>query len=336
MDRCVAQPAPRFIFIWLMAVVLAPAAGGCLDPSLLEGKRCDAEGRCLPGYVCDPASQRCLPQGDAADGGDPDAGRDGGGDAGLDGDGDIGLDGGGDAGLDGGDGDEPPADPVAYYRFENVGDPPLVRDDSGQTPLVELTAAEREPLGLFFSGRLVHFSGGRLQADPEASTALAEHLLAAGSLTVVAWAATEDRQQTGPKRLVTLSSGAYTRAFTLGQEAGAAIFRLRTAATDENGVELHLSAPAFEDLETHLLVAVYDGATGLAQLFVDGALSDAELHWVAGAPAGLDWHTERERFGLGDEFIDDRRWSGKLFRVEIYDRALAADEVQQLFQAGWN
>ncbi len=335
MDRRAAQPAPRFIR--LMAVVLALAAGGCLDPSLLDGKRCDAEGRCLPGYVCDPASQRCLPEGQVPDGGDLDAGRDGDGDAGLDGDEDADPDGGdGDAGLDDGDGDEPPADPVVYYRFEDIGDPPRVRDESGRAPLVDLTAAERDPLGLFFSGRLVHFSGGRLQADPEASTALAEHLRAAGALTVVAWAATDDRQQTGPKRLVTLSSGAYTRAFTLGQEAGAAIFRLRTAATGENGIELHLSAPAFEDLETHLLVAVYDGATGLAQLYVDGAVTDAELHWAAGAPAGLEWNTERERFGLGDEFIDDRRWGGKLFRVEIHDRALAADEVQRLLQAGWN
>jgi hypothetical protein len=31
-----------------------------MDYGLLDGKACDAEGRCLSGYVCDPATRRCV------------------------------------------------------------------------------------------------------------------------------------------------------------------------------------------------------------------------------------------------------------------------------------
>ena len=54
----------------------------CADSSILSGKLCDEGGRCLEGYVCDPATNRCVPEGqlpdgdsgDAGDGGLPDGG----------------------------------------------------------------------------------------------------------------------------------------------------------------------------------------------------------------------------------------------------------------------
>ncbi len=61
---------------------LLPLAGifwfaACVDSSMLSGKLCDQEGRCLPGYVCDPATNRCVPEGQLPDGdGDEDGNRD--------------------------------------------------------------------------------------------------------------------------------------------------------------------------------------------------------------------------------------------------------------------
>lgn len=55
----------------------------CADSAILSGKLCDQEGRCLEGYVCDPATNRCvtedqLPDGDGGlpdgDSGGPDSG----------------------------------------------------------------------------------------------------------------------------------------------------------------------------------------------------------------------------------------------------------------------
>ena len=57
----------RFLFLYLGTFFLA----ACADSSILSGKLCDREGRCLPGYVCDPATNRCVPEDQPTDGGEP-------------------------------------------------------------------------------------------------------------------------------------------------------------------------------------------------------------------------------------------------------------------------
>ena len=40
----------------------------CADSAILSGKLCDEEGRCLEGYVCDPVTNRCIPEDQLPDG----------------------------------------------------------------------------------------------------------------------------------------------------------------------------------------------------------------------------------------------------------------------------
>lgn len=64
----------------LLLLVCGLGAAACLDEGLLDGKLCDEQGACLPGYACDPDTGRCVPEQDLPDAGD-------GGDGDLDGDG---------------------------------------------------------------------------------------------------------------------------------------------------------------------------------------------------------------------------------------------------------
>jgi hypothetical protein len=71
--------ATRIIKPFLLLLVCGLGAAACLDAGLLDGKLCDEQGACLPGYACDPDTGRCVPEQDLPDAGD-----------GTDGDGPVG------------------------------------------------------------------------------------------------------------------------------------------------------------------------------------------------------------------------------------------------------
>lgn len=75
--------------------------------------------------------------------------------------------------------------------------------------------------------------------------------------------------------------------------------------------------------------------TATTSVFVDGDHREDQEHRTDdGDLATLNWQTNSERFGLGNEFVDDRLWSGTIALVAIFDQALTADEIEQLFTSG--
>jgi hypothetical protein len=59
------------------------------------------------------------------------------------------------------------------------------------------------------------------------------------------------------------------------------------------------------------------------------------MHLEDEVPATLNWDLDSERFGLGDEFSDDRRqWTGTIYQVEVFTCALDDTEVRARFEAG--
>ena len=95
-------------------------------------------------------------------------------------------------------------------------------------------------------------------------------ILKSGAFAVEVEVASADMAQEGPARIVSYSSGPEQRNFTLGQELGALVFRVRTPWNGPNGTN--------RPLETtdgvlaggwHHVVATY--GQGTAQLFLDGA-----------------------------------------------------------------
>ena len=287
----------------------------CLDASILSDKLCDDLGRCLSGYHCDQATNRCVPLGEAGDGG------------GSDGDGvDSDL---GDAQV------QVPA-PIVLYSFSRVPAPPMVPDDSDLYPNVALRAADREPLGIEFEEGVVHFSGGRLEADQKTTQRLSETLIQAESFTIEFWTATTVLEQPDYRRIVTISSGNSSRSITLGQNNTSLFVWLRTSATKQNGTDHEQMVKVFDQAGVfYHIVFTYSADTGAAILYIDAVLGSMNMHLVGGGqPAILNWDLEQNQLGLGDEFGVSRSWTGTLHKVALYDQALGPEQIQWLYQLG--
>ena len=60
-----ASRALRILTLGVVALVSAVLVAACESDlsSDVEGKECDADGACLPGYACDEESNLCIEQG---------------------------------------------------------------------------------------------------------------------------------------------------------------------------------------------------------------------------------------------------------------------------------
>ncbi len=147
-------------------------------------------------------------------------------------------------------------------------------------------------------------------------------------ITMEVWMQTDNLQQDGPARLLTMSQDSSSRNFTLGQEAAAIQGRLRTTSGTTNGM------PAIESSSTTLTrnithIAYTRSRAGITQLFVDG--KQVASGKSAGTMENLD---DSFHFALGNELSGDRGWQGTLRLVAVYNRALSGAEIIQNFKAG--
>jgi hypothetical protein len=165
-------------------------------------------------------------------------------------------------------------------------------------------------------------------ASEQPATALATACLESNEVTVEAWVQPASLDQTGPARIVTLSSDPSTRNFTLGQEGDRYIVRLRTTQTNLGG------SPDFEALKgsltTDLTHVVFTrAADGIVRIYINGKLV------ALGQRLGdLSNWADDLRLGLGNELTRDRPWLGSIHLVAIYSRALSEDEIRANLEAG--
>lgn len=86
--------------------------------------------------------------------------------------------------------------------------------------------------------------------------------------TLGATVATADTTQSGPARIVSLSSNTTERNFTLGQEGTNLVFRLRTPINGKNAAYLRQVVPnIFADTKPHHIVITY--ANSILQVYID-------------------------------------------------------------------
>ncbi|MCP4962470.1 MAG: LamG domain-containing protein [Actinomycetia bacterium] len=139
------------------------------------------------------------------------------------------------------------------------------------------------------------------------------------SFTVVAIAASNDLEQTGPTRIVTSSVG-YQSAdinFHLGQEGTALSVRIRSG---NHGIDKTLVSDVFTDTEPHTIAVRFDH--GDVTVVVDG---EAATHFNIDDSLAR-WEVEYPII-VGDEFGGDRTFLGHVEVVEIHARALNDDEL---------
>ena len=74
------------------------------------------------------------------------------------------------------------------------------------------------------------------------------------------------------------------------------------------------------------LAGTYDGAT--VKLYIDGSLANSMS--FSGTNAGMD----TTMGAIGQSGLNDRYFQGKIDDVRVYNRALSAGEVKQLYNMG--
>lgn len=229
--------------------------------------------------------------------------------------------------------------------------PPGVRVTSGLLTLYDFAAT---------SGNVVYDVGGNgtplnlTIADPAAvewkdgglaviaptriaSTAPADKISVAcrqsNAVTLEAWIKPASTDQSGPARIVSLSSTVHNRNVTLGQGDNRGQVtdfydvRLRTTETNINGVPSLASNAG--SLTTELTHVVYTwDPSGTAIIYLNG--EEVAREKIAGELKA--WATGYKLF-LANEATANRHWLGNYHLVAFYNRALAATEVAHNFAA---
>jgi hypothetical protein len=139
-------------------------------------------------------------------------------------------------------------------------------------------------------------------------------------LSIEAVLRTNDTNQRGPARIISFSSDAYNRNFTLGQERGNLVIRLRTPQTGKNGSKPEITlCPISNDKSFHVIVSYRPGKlscylNGKRVMVTDRITGDLS-----------NWSPQH--FLFGDEWNGGRNWSGSIERFAIHSRFIGPSEA---------
>jgi hypothetical protein len=168
-------------------------------------------------------------------------------------------------------------------------------------------------------------AGGAYLAEG-ADELLLNALRATHRLTLEALITPDDDSQRGPARIVTFSTDPGQRNFTLGQEGGALVFRLRTPRTGGNGTNPEVRLGDISSGEpTHVLITYEPGRL----TFYRNGEKTLETDAVQGDFGNWTPH----HLLVGDEWTGERDWRGTLEGIALYDRVLSAEEARQNFES---
>jgi hypothetical protein len=221
----------------------------------------------------------------------------------------------------------------ALYTFDATGANDTVLDVSGVGNPLNLTIAE--PSNVVwgddgFGNGVLTITDDTLISSLQPATKLINAITKSNELTIEAWVAPENLNQSGPARIASLSGNKRNRNFTLGQEGNAYSARLRTSSTDNNGMGDGLLTGPAGSATTGLTHVVYTReADGDANLYIDNKLVTSKK--VTGDLS--NWNQDY-RFALANELTGDRAWKGTFDLVAVYSQAFDVAEVNQNFLAG--
>ncbi len=161
------------------------------------------------------------------------------------------------------------------------------------------------------------------------SDALLRKCQESNQLSIEAVIIPNKKTQRGPARIITFSSNANSRNFTLGHDGDRLILRLRTPKTGNNGTNPEVSICPLEAGKRHHVVITYK--PGRLNGYLNGKLVVMRDDIRGGFK---NW--TKQHFLFGDEWDRNRNWSGGIERVAIFNRALEEKEVQQSYEQSRN
>jgi hypothetical protein len=214
----------------------------------------------------------------------------------------------------------------ALYTF-NEGAGALVLDQSGNG--VDLQIENTANTQWMPEGGLNVLQPTIIQSPTPASS-IGISCQSSSAITIETWTRTAAINQTGPARVLTLSSGNNSRNFMLGQDNTVAEFRVRTTETDDNGTPATVSELAAFSGQLAHIAYTWSGIDDQADVWVDGQLAGSAT--LAGNMS--TWDTGYT-LALANEIGGDRPWRGELYLAAVYCRSLSAAEIFQNYQAGF-
>lgn len=216
-------------------------------------------------------------------------------------------------------------EPVVLYTFLEGGGS-QINDLSTQGDPLNLTIADSISAELLENGGLE--ISGTTSISSTGAAKIINACTSANEITLETWLTPESVNQSGPARILSLSTDTLNRNFTLGQENDRFDVRLRTTDTNSNGVP-SLTVPA-STVKQELTHVVYTRASDAsAIIYING------VPQVVGTVSGQlsNWNNSYN-FMLANEATGDRDWQGELYLVAIYCTALDIGQVAQNFAAG--
>ncbi len=218
---------------------------------------------------------------------------------------------------------------IARYFFKE-GTGSLANDTSGVDPAANLTLSG----AVAWSGGwgLSVAAGGKAQVlGSEGNQKIQNRIVAAGEYSVEAWIAPANVAQEDAN-IVSYSGGNTARNFTLGQRAYQYEAYARSSRTDANGEPILLTNDDDRDAQASLqhVVMTFDPVNG-RKLYVNGNFT-GDVDTLGGG--NLSNWDDTFALVLGNEVSNNRQWAGLIKFVEIHDRALTLEQVQQNFAAG--
>lgn len=214
---------------------------------------------------------------------------------------------------------------IGLYDFSE-GNGRIIHDRSGSTAPVDLLI--ETPDSVRWSTETLTVVSSASIVSPKSAKRFSEAIRKSSALTIEAWITPATAEQSGPARIVSLSSNPSSRNITLGQDMDFYDVRLRTTGTDENG-NPSTAGPA-KSLAPELTHVVFArDPSGTAVIFVNGKQIVSKQ--VRGDFSNWDMG---HRLSLANEISRDRPWLGQFHFLAVYDRALTESEVEQNYAAG--
>ena len=217
-------------------------------------------------------------------------------------------------------------DLVALYTFDE-GSGNTVSDVSGNGSPLDLVIADTA--NVTWGTDSLTIDAPTLISSQVAATKIYNEITLSEEITVEAWVTPENNSQTGPARIVTMSSDSSNRNFTLSARGIRYDSRFRTTTTGLNGNSPPVRSPnnSVSVALTHVVYTQTQAGTG--SVYLDGVLR------ASGTIGGnlSNWDPGYE-FGLVNEFDLRRPWLGTLDLVAVYSQALSPADIALNFAAG--
>jgi hypothetical protein len=234
------------------------------------------------------------------------------------------------------------SEPLVLWKFDGMGPPTPadpIRDMACRPPDVPLGwDLERPAKDTNLADHALFLDGGFLFSGIPQSDEVGRAITRTRSLSLELWVRAE---RAGNGTIFSTAGGTNPgRAFAISQKDGTLRFAVRSTATDADGSRFVAGGPAeavapfaFDPSVPVHIVGTYASDDRTATLYVDGAPTAVVIHGHPGAAVLPVWASGKNELGLGGTF-EGAPWRGWVYLVAIYDRALAAEEVQALYQRG--